>query len=437
MTSRSAGIALDGTTLTIVWRRTLPHGAWASSSVDCDATPAGIAAAFAELGASVPRGVELSITLLRPLAHTRTVSFPPMARAALERVLERDWTRHVIGIRATPHTVTAQPADHGRWIAAFAPTDTLEALARMAAERDWRNVIVQTSDDALAAAAGTLRPGMRDNPDVCFIVANEHGPTDAVHAHRGVPRLGRRFLPGASADDAIAFAGVISSRRPIPVFLPGAGSHNSNLATAFEQHGHQVIGLDLGPASPSPVTIAVAGTIGTASLPLLSPSAQAARSQSMRRLTGYLALATAAALVLAFAIERWGVRSALASLQQQRANISASVNRAVNARAGLESSLDAATTLADREAATTHASSVISAIAVSLPPGSSLTTMTVSGDSVAIEGEGQRSAAVYDALRGIPLLEGVRLAAPLRQERRASDAIVEHFAFNARLRRAR
>ena len=72
-----------------------------------------------------------------------------------------------------------------------------------------------------------------------------------------------------------------------------------------------------------------------------------------------------------------------------------------------------------------------------IPEGTALTALSVSGDSVTIEGESKRTAAVYDALRAEPILERVRLAGPLRQERQTGDVTVERFAFDARVRRAR
>ena len=86
------------------------------------------------------------------------------------------------------------------------------------------------------------------------------------------------------------------------------------------------------------------------------------------------------------------------------------------------------------EAEASRASGVVAAITAALPRGTALTIMSVAGDSVMIEGESRRSATVYDALRGVPLLDQVRLAAPLRQERQADDVAIERFAFNARIR---
>ena len=169
---------------------------------------------------------------------------------------------------------------------------------------------------------------------------------------------------------------------------------------------------------------------------LLSASARVLHGREMARITRWLWIAAAAALFGAFAIERWGVGVALADVQQQRGDISPQVSNAMRTRVALEADVDAAATLGEREAAASRASGVVAAIAAALPPGTALTTLSVAGDSVTVEGESRRSAAVYDALRSVPALEQVRLAAPLRQERQANDDAIERFAFNARIRGA-
>jgi Tfp pilus assembly protein PilN len=347
-----------------------------------------------------------------------------MSRAALESVLARDWTRHVIGWRVTPHTVAARQIDRGVWRAAFAPTDTLEAIA----EIQWPDVTIQTSDDALAVACRTL--GALEAKAAIIVVCDDNGPTDAVQLVDGEPVLGRRFPTGASDDEALEF---VDRARGASVVVIGAPLRAAALARAIGRNARVLdIGVEAG--TPASAIIGIAGTFGRPTLQLLSSSARDAQSRDMRRLARWLWIGAAAALVVAFAIERWGVSAALTDVQRQRADVSAQVNNAMGVRARLEEETEAATALAEREAAASRASGVIAAIAVALPPGTALSTLNVTGDSVTIEGESKRSAAVYDALRAVPMLEQVRLAAPLRQERQAGDVAVERFAFNARIR---
>jgi Tfp pilus assembly protein PilN len=174
--------------------------------------------------------------------------------------------------------------------------------------------------------------------------------------------------------------------------------------------------------------------IGTATLPLRSPGAQQMQSRRMRATTRWLAVAAGVALVAALGLERWRVQRQLTAVQRARADIAAPVRNAMSVRSEVESAADVASALAEREASASRVGGVLAAVALALPSGASLTAMHVAGDSVTVEGESSRSAAVYDALRAVPALEQVRLAAPLRQERQAGDVAVEHFAFSARLR---
>ena len=437
--ARSVALALDGMTLIVLWRSARAHGAWRWESVPCDATPDGIAAALDRLGEKTPVGSAVNATLLRPLANARTIAFPGMAQRTLEGVLTRDWTRHVIGVRATPHTAAARRANRGEWRTAFAPTDTLDAIGALAAANEWHDVITQTSDDALAVAVRELgTPDEKRAPELVVVVCDDDGPTDAVYLRRGEPVLGRRFRAGASDDDAVVFIDTASAHAHTPVVVVGASPRAAALARTIGANGRHARVLDIGVESGTPAAaiIAIAGAQGHATMQLLSASARVLHGREMARITRWLWIAAAAALFGAFAIERWGVGVALADVQQQRADISPQVSNAMRTRVALEADVDAAATLGEREAAASRASGVVAAIAAALPPGTALTALNVAGDSVTVEGESRRSAAVYDALRSVPALEQVRLAAPLRQERQANDDAIERFAFNARIRGA-
>jgi hypothetical protein len=419
-----AVVALDGTTLSIAWRSGRANGAWRWETAPCDGTSVGIAAVFAALEDKAPIGVSVRVTLLRPLANARTLTFPSMSRDALESVLARDWTRYVIGVRATPHTVAARQIGHGQWRAVFAPTDTLEAIANVAEELKWGGFIIQSSDDALASVVG-------DSKESIVIACDDNGPTDAVQLREGEPVLGRRFHATAT-DDALAFV----ERNGAPsVVIIGAPISAARLAQTIGRSA-RVVDTQVGAGTPAGVIIATTGASGRPSLELLSPSARGGRSREIRRMSGWVWLATAAALIVAFAIERWGVSSALDDVRRRRADISAQVSNAMAARNGIEADAEAASALSEREAAASRVSGVIAAVANALPTGTSLTMLSVTGDSVTIEGESKRTATVYDALRTVSTLEQVRLAGPIRQERQAGDIAVERFAFNARIKNA-
>lgn len=435
----TVGIALDATRVAIAWRASDAPGArWRSATVPCDGSPEAVRAAIDALATHASSASTAHATLARPLAQVRAVRLPRMARAALEAVLERDWTRHVIGHRATPHAVSARATDRGRWLAAFAPADLLETLSHAMAAQGWPAAEIRTGDDTLAAAARALAPSDGRAPDCFVFLCDPTGVTDAAHLRGGLPWVARRFLSGAGDADVAGFMQATPSdgAARAPVLVLGHATHTTPLARALGAQGIRVSAMDLSlPAAASAVELlAVASTIGSATLPLRSPAAQQERTRRTRATTRWLALATAAALLAALGMERWRVQRDLRAIERARAEISAPVSTAIAARSGAETAADVAGALAEREANATRVSGVLAAVALALPAEASLTALRVAADSVTVEGESARSAAVYDALRAVPALEQVKLAAPLRQERQVGGVVVERFAFSARIR---
>lgn len=358
-----------------------------------------------------------------------------MARSAFERVVARDWTRHIIGIRATPHTVAGEPVDRRRWRAVFAPTDVLEALSLVAAEQGWAGVDIRTADDAIAGAVRTLAPAESREANLVAVVCDGSGPTDILHLRNGSPWLGRSLLPGAGDSDVAAFAGTHAHRAPVVIF---GGTRGAALARSLGDAGHRTRVIDVGlPAdATAAATFAVLGTLSAPGLPLRTPAVSQARERQGRGITRWLVAATAAALLAAFAIEHWRITTAVRDVRLARADISGKVNSAIALRSALEADVDLAAALAVREAQSLHSSAVLAAVTLAMPPGTALTAITVAGDSISVEGESARSAAVYESLRVLPMLTAVKLSSPLRQERQVGDVAVEHFAFNARVREA-
>ena len=405
-------------------------------SVPSEATPDAIAGELARIAASAPASNNITISLLRPIAQTRTVRLPRMARADCERVLTRDWARHIIGVRATEHTVSGMPTDRGRWRASFAPTDLLIALSQAASEQGWAELAIRTTDDTVAGAVRALAPTDAQEENLIAVICDPRGPTDALHLRHGAPWLGKRFLPDAGDDEVVTFAQTHASSAPIVIL--GGGVRANALARTLGEQGRRARVIDTGmPASStSSATIAALGTLSSPMLPLRAPAMLAARARRMRSATRWLAFATAAALLGALGLERWRVHNALDDVRQRRAEISATVSNAVALRSGIEASADVVASLVARESQVSRASAVLAAVTLALPAGTVLTAFNVAGDSVTVEGESNRSAAVYESLRAEPMLEQVKLAAPLRQERKAGDVAVEHFAFSARVRAA-
>lgn len=419
MTGVSIGIAIDGSHLSIAWRDTgarVPR--WQAATVECDGTPDGINRALAEVVPHAPAATAVTVTLISPLAHTRALRLPRMPREAIESVLTRDWARHVIGHRQTPHTVSVQQTDRGRWLAAFAPTDVIAAVTAVADVNGWRTLDLRTGDDSIAAAARMRAPQETRASDSIVVVSHATGPALAAHLRGGQPWRSRRFTATATEADVADF-----TRASFGAGGPG---------TAPVRIRGTDIGL--GPDAGLVEIVAAAGTLGTATLPLRSAQAQQVRERQARATTRWLAIAAGVALLAALALERWRIQRDLAEVQRERALIAAPASTAIAHRAAIDGTTDAVRELAERESKASRVSGVIAAVAVAIPPGTTLTAIRVAGDSVTVEGESTRSAAVYEALRAVSSLDQVKLAAPLRQERRGDEDAVELFAFSARVR---
>jgi hypothetical protein len=437
------GIALDGTLLVAAWRATRASAdasGWRTLVVPCDATPASIATAVAEVAAAAPTVREVAITLLRPLASARALEFPSMKRGELETVLERDWMRHVIGLRHEPHVATVRATNARSWRAAFAPAATLEALDAAARTHGWTVRDVRTTEDALAAAAIHALPAIARMGDAIVPLCGGTGAIEVVRLRNGAPIASRQLVAG-TVNEIVAFVRSSASGREAAsatILILGDRERGEPLARELGAHGLRAQHSSLArlPADSPAAFLAGAALLAPARLPLVSLAERSVRLRRSRIATWCLAAAAVLLAVLGLAIENFRLGRELEAIGIARAAIAANVNDAVARRTSLESATDMAGALREHELLASQAAAALAAVTLALPENTALSTLQISGDSVTIEGESERSADVYAALRGAPVLADVRLAGPLRQERQADDAPVEHFAFTARLKRA-
>lgn len=428
-TMESIAICLDDREIAVVSR---DHaGAPAAVRAAWDGLPASLAAALDPLLVNVPRARAATFVLRRPLAHVRSVPLPNMPRAAAERVLARDWARYVIGSRATDHTVAAVRATHGRWRATFAPTDLLDTLAEIARAQGWDTFDICAGDDVLSDGLARMSGGERSG-EMIIIVCDAHGPTDACHVRQNVAIAGRRFVARSNERDVAAFAQANAEGALIAVV--GDPVQVDALERALKAQGLSAGAVSmLLPDSTSPTVFATFARRTRHRRLLRSPSMARQRARRFRTATLWVAAAAAAALIVALAMEQRRLASDLDRIHQQRADLSGPVSNAVARRATIQSSVDLVAALAAREREATRTSDVLALVTLALPPGTALTLLNVTGDTLTVEGESAHSAAVYQSLRALPLLAQVKLSSPLRQERQAGDVAVEHFAFNARI----
>lgn len=425
----SIAICLDDREVSVVARGAT--SSLVSKSTAWDGLPDTLAAAIEPLIAAVPPADSATFVLRRPIAQMRTIAMPPMPQTAAERVLARDWARHVIGLRATDHTVSAIPLTRGRWRAVFAPTDLLETLADLAHFHGWKSFDIRAGDDVLADSMAKVASDDRSG-QLIVIVCDANGPTDACHVRRGHAIAGRRFVARSNERDVSVFAQSTASGARIAIV--GDATQANALARALVAQGLRAGAPSI--TMPGPGAAAAFATLaGVAKdgLVLRSPSMMRQRARQFRRATLLVSAAAAVALIAALAVEQRRLATDLDRIRQQRADLSGPVSNAVARRAAVQSTVDLVTALAAREQEATRRSDVLSLVTLALPSGTALTLLNVSGDTLSIEGESAHSAAVYQSLRVLPVLSQVKLSSPLRQERQAGDVAVEHFAFTARI----
>ena len=438
-TVAKVGLALDGTSACCVW---LENGLWHSETIACDASASALKDAFEVLLQHASGSAEVTVTLCRPLLQSRTIAMPGVSKENVERILARDWSRHIVPARAVPHTVAATAVKMGLWYAQFAPADTLECIADEGNGQSLSGP-VQSVDDALKAEI--LSQGNDERAGtVCGIVCDSGRPVAGVLIKNKNVVAGRGFIRHANADDAFQLANTASQNALPEIVICGDSTTASALSAELGAKGLRVRVIGEPPARRAPngthfsllAWIAQAGLRASPGIALLAPSLQARRRARMRVLGWQLTGGVIAAALLGVALLRLDVQRQLAVVATQRAGLAASVQQAMRVRTQLEDVADAARSLAAHEATASRTSTIVAQIARTLPRTSALQSLTVMGDSVTIEGESPRSADVYSALRQVSVLDRLRLASPLRQERRGADTVVERFAFNAMVRGA-
>ena len=298
---------------------------------------------------------------------------------------------------------------------------------------------VRTAEDALAAAALHALPAIARMDDAIVLLCGGTGATEVVRLRGGAPIASRQLVAG-TASEIVAFVRSSASGREAAsatILILGDRERGEPLARELGAHGLRAQHSSLArlPADSPAAFLAGAALLAPPRLPLVSLAERAARFRRSRVATWWLAAAAVLLAVLGLAIENFRLGRELDAIAIERGAIAAKVNDAVARRTQLESATEAAAALAEHESNASHAAGALAAVTLALPENTALSALQISGDSVTIEGESDRSADVYAALRSSAALTAVRLAGPLRQERQADDEPVEHFAFIARLKR--
>jgi hypothetical protein len=381
------------------WSTSIAHDGHGSLSAEI------LRSAFADLRVRLPfhARATLAIAILPPLARVRRVELPRMRdedrRLAISRVAER----HFVGLPTPVVCAIERQTREGSvvpFLVAAASSALIQDLEQAAAECGW------IIDRFVPGQIVWMTTGMRRwrelrRGDGRLVVADTH-ETTVLMIRGGALSVARRSRPGAG----LSPDGAMASRS----FILGDGTRSATLIAA-------------GAASV------------TRSLQLVSDAARQARREAHLRVIRWLLCATAACVVAAGGVYRWGLSRHLSAIAIHRQAIRPRVTSAVAARDTLDLLLRSINAMRSLERATPRWSSAIARIVVALPQDVSLITLRADGDSVTLDGQAIDAASVFAALRSTPGVVDIRATAPIRQELAVGESSIERWTIALRVAR--
>jgi hypothetical protein len=423
-----AAIVRDGDTRPRAWRASIAplngeSGGWVAL-VDA------LRALAVESGA--PQGGRLCIALMPPLAEARGIELPPVGEHEAQQLLARSAGRYFAAARG-PQVIGAVrvPLKSGSptqgVVAAAASTRLLQAIHEAARNAGWTIDTVVPAEAAWAAAGAAW--SRRKSGASLLLVA--HGDrTDLVRVEGEAFAGLRRFRAGGADAALIAEAATDAAARVSVVGDPDA---RRDLSQALANRG---VSIDTPATAVPEVTeepdfLAAVFATGNSAPRLVTDVERAERAISIRQFTTRLAVAAAVLLVIAGAIEFWGVNRELQLVQAQREALRPQLATTLVGRTTVETAYQQLAVLADAERTAPEWSSVLSGITAQLPLEAYLTGFRGHGDSVAVDGLAARAARVFDALDRVRALSNVRATAPVRLETPIDGPPLERFTISA------
>jgi len=316
------------------------------------------------------------VALVPPLVELRRVALPPLRSDERRRVLTRDVARYFIGVR-DPQVVGSDGT-----LAAAASARVIDAIEAAVAGVGWTLGAIVPAHTAWAWSS-KVRDGR--------LAARLPHATEVVRVEGGRIVERERQRGGVTDPEAV----------------------DIDPYTAAAEH-------------------AAAGH----ALELCSDARHAARRRGTRRLATALAAAAAACLLIAVALDYWGLHRELAALRARRAAVASEVAAVMATRDSLDSVAGVVANLGVLDASTPRWSAFFTDLADYLPRDAHLVALRAVGDSVAAVGIAREAAGVFESLARMPHLAGVRADGPIRQEVAPTGVVREHFGLSARWGRA-
>jgi len=391
-----------------------------------------VAAAFGELVDRVgPRAAILHVALLPPLAEVRHLVLPRLGDDVLRRVLRRDAARYFL-TGAAPVVVGGDPLPGrrrgaGPVFAAAAPQAVVDAVVSAAEAVGWSVATIVPAESAWGAAACAIWRELTRGAGT--VIVPGQGRTHVLQVRRG-RLVGLRRTWGVDA--ATGHLVELVTQSPVAVLADDAT--RERIEAGLSGTGVRVLAAPATSDSISDPAIVAARYAARAVGPELLPDALLiARRRRVRRASAVLAACAATLLMGAAGLEYYGLGRELEAIAERRAAIRGGVEDALRVREVLTALDDRLSTLWALETTGPRWSEVLPILAAHLPRDAHLTALRAVGDSILLEGEASSAAAVFDALRAAPGIDGVRADAPIRRKAGAGGASVEQFVVALRL----
>lgn len=432
------------------WRTALT-AAPLDESGEWPALSAAFTALMREIGATT---AEASLALLPPLAEVRAVALPPLGETDTHQLLLRNAPKYFVSARG-PQVVASSPRvardEAALRIAAAASVRLLTSVqdaARSAglsirafvpAEAAW----VAGSAGALSGAGASGKPtagaastgSHRHRASLLVLHARQaHLLTVEHDVLVGVRRFRVADVDAPRIADAVAALGA-----PLRVAGSGVGSDSTTFLSALHGAMHSA------PNTPTTLltglateadALAASGAALVRAPVLETESTRLSRGLHTRRLATRLCVAAAACVLLAGALQLWGVQRELTAVRAERAAIRPQLGTTLVGRTTVETAFRQVAALSAEQRSAPFWSSVLADLSRQLPPESYLTGFRGRADTVGIDGLAQSAARVFDAVERIPTLQDVRATSPVRRESTPEGVALERFQLSALLGRA-
>ncbi|MEO6877313.1 MAG: PilN domain-containing protein [Gemmatimonadaceae bacterium] len=394
-----------------------------------------LVSAFADLARTLgSTNGTLSVSLMPPLTEVRRLDLPPLRNDELQRLLTRNSARYFVNARGPQFVgavATVRSAKAGLTpVVAAAVSMRLVMGIRNAAEQSGFVIdSIAPAESGWAAAGLSLWPTFAKQNAWVVVATDER--TELLQIDSGCLTGVRRFRPGAA--DASMLADAVGSQALIGVV--GLAARRREVISALGALGltpATAIG-EWAPAVDRTDVLAAHFAGDGNGLVFRAEEAMALDRANLRRRAWTIGGAAAAMLIVAAAIELWGVHRQLRLVQAERATLQPQIASTLVGRTTVEATYRHLSTLGAIERSSPQWSAVIAALSDAVPNDAHLTAIRARDDSLIVDGLAEHAARVFDALESTKLLSDVKAPAPVRRELQADGTPLDHFTISARV----